>query len=161
MSTFDDAPLICPVRHVQEAWIDYNGHMNMAFYNVVFDKGVDHLFDLLGIGAEYTRTTNHSVFTMEIHVTYAQEVVLNDPLEVRLQVLDHDSKRLHLFMAMHHAQRGYLAATCEQLSLHVDLSGPRSAPFPEPLLSNIARLQQAHVEVPRHPAIGRVIGIRR
>ena len=73
-------PIECPLIKVREDWIDYNGHMNMAFYNVVFDKGVDHVFDGLGIGAAYMSETNGSCFTMEIHVTYAQEVVLNDCL---------------------------------------------------------------------------------
>jgi acyl-CoA thioester hydrolase len=153
--------LICPEIEVASDWIDYNGHMNMAFYNVVFDKSVDHLLDLLGIGETYAATTNHALFSMEIHVTYAQEVVLGDPLQVNMQLLDHDAKRLHLFMQMHHAKEGFLAATCEQLSLHVDRGVHRAAPMPEATLERVAQLQQRHSRLKRPDAIGRVIGITR
>jgi len=142
-------------------WIDYNGHMNMAFYNVVFDRSVDHLLNLLDIGEAYAAATNHSLFSMEIHVTYAQEVVLGDPLRVSLQLLDHDTKRLHLFMQMHHAKKGFVAATCEQLSLHVDRGARRAAPMPQHALERVARLQQRHSQLARPDVVGRVIGITR
>ena len=96
-------PIDCPLMSVIDDWIDYNGHMNMAFYNVVFDKGVDHLFDTVGLGVAYVEATNASCFTMETHVTYAQEVVLHDPLRVSVQLLDFDPKRLHVFLQMFHA----------------------------------------------------------
>lgn len=155
------APIQCPVIPVRKDWIDYNGHMNMAYYNVVFDKGVDHVFDLLGIGATYMDTTNSSCFTMEIHVTYAQEVVLNDPLQVSAQLLDADSKRLHLFLEMYHAQKGYLAATMEQMVLHVDLKQRRSAPMPESIQTSVQTLREAHGKLTAPPQVGSRIGIRR
>lgn len=161
MSKLTEAPLRAPVRTVQRDWIDYNNHMNMAFYNVVFDKAIDHLFDTLGIGAAYVAQANHSCFSMEIHVTYAQEVVLDDPLEVTVQLLDFDAKRLHIFMEMYHATEGYLAATCEQMSMHVDLAARRTAPLPDHLLTKVAQMHEAHKALTRSAVIGRVIGIRR
>lgn len=154
-------PLNCPLLEVHKDWIDYNGHMNMAYYSLVFDKGADYLFDLLGIGADYVTATSHSCFTMEIHVTYAQEVVLNDPLQVSVQLLDADSKRLHLFLQMFHAEKGYLAATMEQMALHVDLNERRSAPMPESIVTNVQMLREAHDKLPKPPQVGSVIGIRR
>ena len=160
-STAASEPMQCPVIKVRKDWIDYNGHMNMAYYNVVFDKGVDHVFDSLGIGADYMSATNGSCFTMEIHVTYAQEVVLDDPLRVTVQLLDADEKRLHLFLQMFHAEKGYLAATMEQMVLHVDLAERRAAPMPEPIRLNVQKLREAHGNLPRPPQVGSVIGIRR
>jgi len=155
------APIECPTIDVRKDWIDYNGHMNMAYYNVVFDKGVDHCFDLLGVGVDYVNATNGSCFTMEIHVTYAQEVVLNDPLRVTAQLIDADAKRLHLFLQMFHAEQNYLAATMEQLVLHVDLSERRSAPMPELIQTNVQKLREAHAKLPTPAQVGSVIGIRR
>ena len=154
-------PIVCPPEHVQEAWIDYNGHMNMAYYNVVFDHGVDHIYDQLGIGAEYTRSGAGSVFTMEVHVHYLQELALNDPVVVHFRFLDWDHKRLHFFEEMYHAEDGYLAATSEQLALHVDMQTRRSGPFPEAVQTRIAALAQPHKELPRPPQVGRVMGIKR
>ena len=155
------APVECPWRNVRKEWIDYNGHMNMAFYNVVFDKGVDHVFDLLGIGSAYMSATNNSCFTMEIHVTYAQEVILNDPLRVTAQLLDADSKRLHLFLQMFHAEKGYLAATMEQMVLHVDLNERRAAPMPESVQTNVQLLREAHGKLSIPKQAGATIGIRK
>ena len=115
------APLICPTRTVEQAWIDYNGHMNMAYYSLLFDQALDHVFDLLGIGAAYVRDQQGSCFTMEAHITYLQEVKLGDRLRIEFQLLDWDSKRLHYFERMYHAGDGYLAATSEQICMHVDM----------------------------------------
>lgn len=154
-------PIDCPPSQVIKDWIDYNGHMNMAFYNVVFDKGVDHLFDLLGIGASYADTTNASCFTLETHVTYAQEVVLGDPLQVTIQLLDFDAKRLHIFLQMFHADQGYLAATMEQMVLHVDLDQRKAAALPLEAQAKLGQLHSAHRTLPVPPAVGRIIKIRR
>ncbi|MEM7217787.1 MAG: thioesterase family protein [Pseudomonadota bacterium] len=155
------APLEAPIRRVHRDWIDYNGHMNMAFYNVVFDKAVDYLFDLLDIGVAYVERENSSAFTMEVHVTYAQEVVLDDPLRVTVQLIDFDAKRLHIFMEMHHAEDGYLAATMEQMAMHVDLDARRSAPFPEATIEKLTTLMAEHAQLEVSEVVGRVIGIRR
>ena len=138
------APIVCPPASVQEAWIDYNGHMNMAFYNLVFDQALDFVFDQLGIGAEYVKTRGGSCFTREIHVNYLAELSLGDPIRVTLQLLDWDAKRLHFFQQMYHAEEDYLAATSEQLALHVDMESRRTAPFPEEIQNHqlIARKEQ-------------------
>ena len=146
---------------VAPEWIDYNGHMNVAYYNLAFDHALDRLFDGIDVGADYAKRTHHSMFVLESHVNYLQEVVLDDPLVFQLQVLDHDAKRVHLFLQMHHATSGYRAATSEQLAVHVDLDRRRSAPFPDPVLRQIAAMHKAHAAQDRAAEVGAVIGIRR
>jgi len=141
--------------------MDYNGHMNMAYYNLAFDRGVDHAYDLLGIGADYARSGAGSCFVLEAHVTYLQELALDDPIEIRFRLLDWDVKRLHYFEEMYHAEQGYLAATSEQLAMHVDMQTRRSAPFPEATQAEIATLFQAHQGLSQPEQIGRVMGIPR
>lgn len=154
-------PLVCPTRPVEAAWIDYNGHMNMAYYSLAFDHALDHAYDLLGIGEAYVRETNCSHFTLEAHVSYLREVKLGDPLRITWQLLDFDAKRLHFFEEMHHAEEGWLAATSEQLSIHVDLSERRSAPFPAALQDRFRAVLDRHGRLPRPPQAGHVIGIPR
>ena len=74
---------------MQEDWIDYNGHLNMAYYNVIFDHGVDHFFDLLNIGAAYAASGVGSCFSLEVHCTTYRNLT-SDQVEVRLQLLDYD-----------------------------------------------------------------------
>ena len=151
--------IVCPERRVESAWIDYNGHMNMAYYHVLFDQALDHVFDDLGIGAAYVASGAGSCFTAEVHVAYLDELSEADPVRVSYQLLDWDEKRLHLFAEMHHATAGYLAATSEQLSLHVDLATRRAAPFPTEAQGCIAALMERHRNLPRQPQVGHVIGI--
>jgi len=153
------APIVCPEKSVQEAWIDYNGHMNMAFYNLVFDQCLDFVFDELGIGAEYIKTQGGSCFTREIHVNYLAELSLGDPIRVTFQLLDWDAKRLHYFEEMYHAGEDYLAATSEQLALHVDMHSRRTAPFPDEIQSRLAELMKAHRDLAVPEQVGHVIGI--
>jgi len=151
----------CPIQRVEPGWIDYNGHMNMAFYNLVFDRALDHVFDQLGIGADYVRTAGGSCFTAEIHVNYLQELMLDDAILITFQLLDWDAKRLHFFESMYHAGQGYLAATSEQLALHVGMQTRRTTPFPQTVQARLATIMEDHAALPRPAQVGRVIGIRR
>jgi len=155
------APIVCPTLSVLDDWIDYNGHLNMAFYNVIFDKGVDHVYDQLGIGEDYARSGEGSCFTLEVHLHYLQELSLNDEIEVHFQLLDYDHKRLHFFEQMYHKKAGYLAATSEQIAMHVDMRSRRAAPFPDAILANIKSLHESHTRLDTPAQVGHVIQIKR
>jgi acyl-CoA thioester hydrolase len=157
----EPAPLVSPTQTVIEDWIDYNGHLNMAFYNVIFDRAVDHFYDLLGVGAQYAGSGAGSCFTMEVHVHYLNEVSLDDKLELHLQLLDYDSKRLHYFQQMYHKEQGYLAATSEQLALHVDLKTRRSGAFPQQVLDKLDAMATTHLRLEAPSQVGHRIGIKR
>ena len=156
-----DSPIIAPDQSLETGWIDYNGHLNMAYYSVLFDRGVDHVYDLLGIGADYVRTQAGSCFTMEVHINYLNELTLEDPVAVSFHLVDFDAKRLHFFQTMTNRSTGDPAATSEQLAMHVDMNSRRSAPFPGPILERIADLHATHRTLPAPELLGRVIGIRK
>ena len=153
--------IICPEEIVKDEWIDYNGHLNMAFYNVLFDKGVDFFYDRIGVGEEYTRSGRGSVFTLEVHLQYLQELNLHDRVRVHLQLLDFDEKRLHFFEHMFHAEKGYLAATSEQMAIHVNMKTRKSASFSTDALEKIGDLHENHRSVPLPEAAGRSVGLKK
>lgn len=155
------APFVCPQRRVEAAWIDHNQHMNMAYYSLVFDQSLDHLLAAIGIDDAYYQQTTFSTFILESHVTYLREVCQDDPLQMTFQLLDWDAKRLHLFATMRHAEDGYIAATSEQMSMHVDMSVRRATPFPPPIQDCIQALMKAHAALPWPPQVGHAIGIPR
>jgi len=146
---------------VPPEWIDYNGHMNVAYYVLAFDKATDGLLDRLGLGEAYRRATNCSIYVLEAHITYDRELKQGEPLAIATQLIDADRKRLHFFHRMVHATAGYLAATTELLALHVDLGGPRAAAMPEAAWAETAALLSAHRALPPPPQLGRRIGIAR
>ena len=103
------APHRSRLMTVRPEWIDYNGHLNMAYYNVLFDRGADQLFEEFGFGPDYARDTGHSTFSAEFHVCYLREVHEGDQVYVTSQLLDFDEKRFHFFQELHH-EDGWLSA---------------------------------------------------
>ncbi len=116
---------------VKPEWIDANGHMNVAYYLMAFDIAGDALWDRLGITDEYVRSTNHSTFAVECHITYQRELVEADAYAVTAQMIAYDEKRIHQFQRMYHAEEKYLVATIEWMNLHVDLGTRRVTPWPD------------------------------
>ncbi len=155
------APYVSSPMRVEPQWIDYNGHLNMAFYNVLFDRAVDELFTLVGLGPDYAREQNASFFVAEAHVRYLRELMSGDPVRVTVQLIDFDDKRMHYFMELRHAEEGWLSATTENMSLHVDLGTKKVANFPSDIIANLALLKAAHARLSRPEALGRVMSIAR
>jgi acyl-CoA thioester hydrolase len=146
---------------VAPEWIDYNGHMNVAYYVLAFDRATDRLFDYLGIGEAYRGATHHSIFALEAHVTYERELRQGEEFEIATRLIDADRKRLHLFHAMNRAKDGELSATIEVMGLHVDMTGPKSAPLPDAAYAKVEKLLAEHRKLSLPPQLGRKIGIRR
>jgi acyl-CoA thioester hydrolase len=149
-----------PVLHretVRPEWIDYNGHMNVAYFVLAFDYAVDALWAALGIDDAYRERSGCSTFAVESHVTYQREMKLGEEMLFSVQLLGYDEKRIHHFYRMYHAREGYLAATCEWLNLHVDLSMRRVAPMPEAFQQRLARRLEAAAPLGWPAEAGRVI----
>jgi acyl-CoA thioester hydrolase len=125
---------------VRPEWIDYNGHMNVAYYVLAFDYAIDALWARIGITDEYIRETRGSTFAVETHVTYQQELQEAEPYIVTMELLAYDAKRIHHFQRMYHAEKSYLAATAEWMSLHVDLNIRRVSPWPDNVLARLAEI---------------------
>lgn len=146
---------------VKPDWIDYNGHMNMAYYTVLFDACIDDVFESFGLGPDYVKERGGSYYTLEMHVHYLREVHLQDPIQVSLQLLDYDAKRCHYFQEMHHETEGWLAATSEIMCMHVDMNLKKASPFPDDVLAGVDAMYQAHKTIPRSERIGHIMGIKR
>lgn len=154
------APFVSSVMSIEPQWIDYNGHLNMAYYNVLFDRCADEAYELLGLGPNYAKARRHTTYTAEFHICYVRELHLSDRVTCTFQLLDHDEKRFHTFQELRHVD-GWLAATAETLALHVDMSGPKVAPMPPDIIANMTAMQEVHAALPRPERAGRSIGIRR
>jgi len=138
-------------------WIDYNGHMNVAYYLLAFDQATDLFFDYLGLDAAHREATGGSTFAGDIHLTYQRELREGEPLRVTSQLVGFDEKRLRFFQRMVHAEEGFLAATMECLTLYVDLSRRKVAPFPPFLAARLAAVFAVHRGLPLPPEAGRTI----
>ena len=152
-------PFLSSVMQVEPQWIDYNGHLNMAYYNVMFDRAIDELWLKLGIGPPYMRERHGSTFTAECHVRYLREIHLGDPVQISIVLLAADEKRLHTFEEMRHASEGWLSATSENMTIHIDMTARKVGRFPSDIRTRIQALARAHAALPRPEGIGRKIGL--
>ncbi|KMO36627.1 thioesterase [Methylobacterium tarhaniae] len=159
VSVFFFAPFVSSTMAIEPGWIDYNGHLNMAYYHVLFDRAVDEAFGVVGLGPDYMETGRGTTFAAEVHVRYRRELVLHDRVRVTLQLVAFDEKRIHFYSEIRHATEGWVAATSENLSLHVDPATRRVAPFPEDIQANLSVMLGSHARLPRPDDLGRVIGI--
>lgn len=157
----DHRLLVSDVRPVESDWLDYNGHLNMAFYNVLFDRGVDDAFATFGLGSDSVASRNSSFFSLEVHICYLGEIVGGDETISTFQLLDHDSKRVHFFQSLYRLSDGLLSATSEQLSIHVDMTNRRSAPFPDDIAMRISECANRQNGLAAPQVAGRAVGIRR
>lgn len=155
------APFISVPQQVRPEWADYNGHLNMAYYHVLFDTALDEVLERLGLGPEVARQTGQSVFTAQAQVHYLREMNAGDSAIVETRLIAHDDKRLHYAQTMRHADAGWTAAISENLILHVDLHSRRVAPFAAEVKARIAAAVAAHADLPLPRQVGRRVGLKR
>ncbi len=142
-------------------WIDYNGHLNEAYYLLIFSRATDAFMDHIDMDAAMREKTNTSIYTLETHITYLQEVGEGEMVEVETRLLDFDPKRFHLFHTMNHRESGDRLSTAECMLLNVDMKGPKAAPFGAAVLSRVGEVGGAPSGLPRPSEAGRSIAIRR
>ena len=142
-------------------WIDINGHMNLAYYTVLFDYATDLMFDELDLGRHYRVTTDNGTFVTETHNRYERELLVGEQVRVTIQILLADDKRLHLAHEMFRLDTGERAATQELLFLHVSLKERRVTPFPPDLRGRVQAAAAAHAALPRPGWVGRHVGMAR
>ncbi len=155
-----DILLRSPLMTVEPQWTDYNGHLNMAYYNVLFDRGADFGIGELGITLDYVKHRKLTIYTAEIHVCYVRELHQDHQVYSTFQIVDFDEKRLHVFQELYH-EDGWLAATSEVLSLHIDMSGPKVAAFPDDVMDKIKAMAEAQKDLAQPERVGRSIRIKR
>lgn len=159
--SFEARPLAASVRRVLPEWIDYNGHMNVAYYMLAIDQSLDEIFDELGMGARLARERGMGPMALVNQIHYLGELLEGEEFACELQLLDADHKRIHYCVNMKHLSKGTIAAVFEALSINVDLEQRRSTAYPDDIRQRLQALLSAHASLPRPPQIGARIGIRR
>ena len=140
-------------------WIDANGHLNLAYYVVLFDYATDALFDALAIGLRYKEATNHGTFAVETHNLYERELLVGERVRIATQILGTDSKRLHFAHEMFSLASGQRAAAQELMYLHIDLVARRVVSWPAEARERLAEAAAAHSCLPRPDWAGRRIAM--
>ena len=153
----DPAPLRLHETTVAPGWVDYNDHLSEWAYLLVFGDAADAFFRYVGVDEAY-RAAGRSLYTAETHLHHLREARLGERLDLTLQVLGTDAKRLHIAHEMFNAA-GDRIATGEQLLLHVDTRAAKVTPFPAELAGRLRRIAAAHAELPVPDYVGHVMAI--
>jgi acyl-CoA thioester hydrolase len=140
-------------------WIDANGHLNLAYYVVLFDHATDALFDAVGIGLGYKEATNHGTFAVETHNLYERELLVGERVRVATRILGSDDKRLHFAHEMFSLASDQRAAAQELIYLHIDLAARRVVPWPADVRERLSAATAAHARLARPGWVGRRISM--
>ena len=110
-------------------WTDYNNHMNLSYYILVFDKAAEKMLSNFKMGEEAAINTKRSTMVVETHTTYNNEVKEGEEVDVYLSYCDHDKKRLHYKLEMYEKSKNVLSSTTEVLALYINLELRKVAEF--------------------------------
>jgi acyl-CoA thioester hydrolase len=178
MTAIKDTSPSCPEREfpkgvlrltrqtVLPEWIDYNGHMNLAYYIVAIDQAFDELLEnWLGIGETFVARSRLGPMSLQAQTFYVEEMLEGQPFFVDVRLVDFDAKRFHFYAEIiieadeENGER--LSAAYEALSMCVDLDSRRSTPYPEWTQARMQAMIDAQAHLPRPERLGKTIGIRR
>ena len=127
--------MILKTEKVIKEYTDYNNHLNVAYYVLIFDIAADVMLDNFKMGGTSAKADKKTTFVAEMYTAYKQEVRLGEVVETHLTYVNHDKKRIHYRLSMFHKEKKYLAATNEVVSLYVDLNKRKVVEFDEDRLS--------------------------
>ncbi len=127
---------------VKPEWLDYNGHMNLAYYVLAFDYATEAFYEQLGLGEKYIKIENQSMFTIEIDVVYRQELLLGEKFYIRTWLQNYNEKLLHYLHQMYHSNNDELVATNECMAVNVDMTTRRSTQLKTDIQDSLANLEK-------------------
>ncbi|WP_117170035.1 thioesterase family protein [Paraliobacillus sediminis] len=145
---------------VHKEWVDYNGHMNDAAYAMLFSLAVDAFIDYIGLDSDARTEYSYTIFTLETHLCYLQEASEKEALQVMAQLINIDSKRLHVFFTMRNGSSEVIA-TSEQMLMGIDVEQGKPAAFPTLVTTIIEKIWNEDKQLENPKQVGRQIGIKR
>ncbi len=152
------APFVEDDLKVLPAWVDENGHMNVAFYLKSFDDSFYGVYRAWGMDFAEVHSRGFTTFAAQSNLSYLGELFLGDAFRIETQLIEFDRKRIRWFMTMRKAD-GSIAATCEWLLLFMDINQRKVVAMPDEFHDQLGRIKAAHDVLPQPPQLGRGISI--
>jgi acyl-CoA thioester hydrolase len=154
--------LLCShTDRVIPAWIDYNGHVNVAYYVVLMDRAMDGFLDHIGLNQAYLESEKKSAFALDVRIAYRRELFVDAPVRCLSQLFDYNAKRFQVGHYVTHATEGWTAAYSEWVGAHIDMTTRKVSPMPQRTADKLAALLAVHKDIPRPAALARSFGLGR
>ena len=155
-------PIILSEKTVLRDWIDYNGHMNVAFYTLAFDNSLDEFLEnTLGIGETHASHNQQGPFVLQAHYHYLNEMSLGEKFNVRLLVVDCDEKRMHLCLDIFSVKQKKIIAVSETVLINVNLAIRKTEKYPTWALKRLGDLKNTHAHSNFPSVLGKPIGLKK
>ena len=155
------SPVKLPKKKVLKSWIDYNGHMNVAFYTMAIDKSLDiFLEETLGLGETHAKVNRQGPFVVQANFHYLNEMKYNDSFFVQASLIDYDLKKMHLCLEIISEKKNMIMAISEQLMLNVNLLKRKTEPYPDWAIKRLKLMKENHKNIKLPKNIGRKILIK-
>ena len=116
-------------QKIIKEWVDYNNHLNMAYYILIFDQACEVVLEKFKIGADSAKYEKRGTMVVETNTRYISEVKEGDEVDIMLTFFDHDKKRLHLKLEIIKKKTKIISASIEWLSLYVNLETRKVTEF--------------------------------
>jgi len=156
---FDSAGLeFCCTLTPGQHMLDYNGHLNVAYYGILFEDAARAMFSRIDVSQAYRERSDCALFAAEVHTVFHREVPAAESVSIYYRLLDTAGSKIHGMFFMVRAGDQALAATQEILFLHVDLKRRKTAPLPELQAGRLAGLLERHRGLAEPPEKGRFVG---
>ena len=116
-------------QKIIKEWVDYNNHLNMAYYILIFDQACEVVLEKFKIGADSAKNEKRGTMVVETNTRYISEVKEGDEVDIMLTFFDHDKKRLHFKLEIIKKKTKIISASIEWLSLYVNLETRKVTEF--------------------------------
>ena len=157
-----NTPLVLHSKKVLPEWIDYNGHMNVVYYTLVFDNSLDFfLEEILGIGESHAIKKKQGPFVLQAHYHYLNEMNLNEEFNVRLLVVDCDKKRMHLCLDIFSKKQKKVIAVAEKILINVNLNIRKVEHYPSWAFNRLVLLKNTHKKASFPEVLGKKISLKK
>ena len=153
-----DTPVLGPVVHIKDSWIEDSGYLAVGHYLDLFQGGASAVLDILNAGEAYRESDNRAFVTRQAHLNFLQAIGRGAQVRTTIRLVDADDSALHLYLELFNAD-GWLAATSEALLVHVDLARDAMVPFEGELARDVSTMLRYHRSLPPTKHMGLRIGV--
>ena len=159
-SNENKSPFVTDVKCVLPEWIDYNGHMKVAYYTLVFDEALDDFLDEIGIGESYVKTNHNGPYALQANYHYLSELLEGENFRVKIFLVDVSDKCFHAAMEIVSEKDFKVAAVCEQVTMNVDLIKRKANQYPDWVRAKFDKMMSSQDGVQLPKQIGKPLGLR-
>tara|TARA_B100000945_G_scaffold109396_1_gene86688 strand:+ start:144 stop:611 length:468 start_codon:yes stop_codon:yes gene_type:complete len=138
----DKFPIKGPSAVVTRDMCDLNNHMNVVYYQHIFEDGCLGFFHDMGFSEEYFNE-GYSSFTLETDIRYLKELLEGEKGYPYFRLVNINPKLIH-YAGIILDESGEVSAFTENILAHVDMSIRKTSVMPDKIYSPLEIMLDEH-----------------